>query len=249
MIKVIVSGILGRMGRELMGLMGEDDECSLVGGYDKEKRKAEVPVASGADDLPDDFDVVVDFSAPDGALEMVRWCVLKGKPLVLGTTGFAEEELQEIEAAAKTIPLFLASNMSMGINTVLAMLEGIPKVIYDGFDVEIIETHHRMKKDSPSGTAKTIAQKITEKSGKASLVYGREGRGLERRGDDIGIHAVRGGTVVGSHSVFLLGQDESIEITHRAHSRRIFALGALKAAKWIVKQQPGLYSMRDLLLT
>jgi 4-hydroxy-tetrahydrodipicolinate reductase len=246
MIKVIVSGILGRMGRELMALIGDDDECSLVGGYDKEKRTVAVPVASRADDLPDDFDVIVDFSAPGGALEMVRWCVSMGKPLVSGTTGFTEKELREIEDAAKTIPLFLASNMSMGINTVLSMLEGIPKAIYDGFDVEIVETHHRMKKDSPSGTAKTIARLISEKSGKVSLIHGREGRGLERKPDEIGVHAVRGGTVVGTHSVFFFGDDESIEITHRANSRKIFALGALRAAKWIVRQKPGLYAMKDL---
>jgi 4-hydroxy-tetrahydrodipicolinate reductase len=247
MIKVIVSGILGRMGKEVTALLEEDKNMSLVGGFDKREGDAQVAIVSSAADLPHDFDVVIDFSGTEAALEMVRMCSSKGKSLVTGTTGFTEREMKEIEAAAKTIPLLMASNMSMGINTVLAILESVPEAVYEGFDVEIVETHHRMKKDSPSGTAKTIARLISEKSGKATLVHGREGRGLVRKADEIGIHAVRGGTVVGTHSIFFYGNDESIEITHRANSRKIFALGALKAAKWIVKQKPGLYSMKDLL--
>ncbi len=247
MMKVIVSGIFGRMGKEVVGLIREEDEISLVGGFDREKGTVPVMVTSSTADLPDDFDVAIDFSAPGGALEMVLFCSKKGKPLVTGTTGFTEKELHEIQIAAKIVPVFLASNMSLGINTVIGILEGMPKVFYNTSDIEIVETHHKMKKDSPSGTAKTIAKVISEKSGKSSLVYGREGRGLDRKDDEIGVHAVRGGTVVGTHSIFLYGDDESIEITHRAYSRRIFARGALAAARWLVNQKPGLYSMKDLL--
>jgi 4-hydroxy-tetrahydrodipicolinate reductase len=247
MMNVILSGILGKMGREITALIAQDDELTLVGGFDTERGEAPVAVALHADELPEQFDVVIDFSAPAGALEMVRFCVEKGKPLVTGTTGFTEKELEVIRTEGTRVPLFMASNMSMGINTVLALLEEIPKAVYDTFDVEIVETHHRMKKDSPSGTAKTIASVVSEKSGKESLVHGREGRGLERKVDEIGVHAVRGGTVVGTHAVYLHGNNESIEIIHRASSRKIFAFGALEAAKWIVKQGPGLYSMKDLL--
>jgi 4-hydroxy-tetrahydrodipicolinate reductase len=246
MIKTIISGIFGRMGKEVALLIQEDTEVSLVGGFDGKEGTAPVSVSSRAADLPD-FDVAIDFSAPGAVLEMVQLCAKRGKPLVSGTTGFTEKEMVEIEDAAKTIPVFLASNMSMGINTVLAILAGMPKAVYDGFDVEIVETHHRMKKDSRSGTAKTIAAMIAKKSGKASWVHGREGRGLERKDDEIGVHSVRGGTVVGTHSIFFHGNDESIEITHRAYSRKIFAIGALMAAKWIVKQEPGLYAMKDLI--
>lgn len=247
MIRIIVSGIAGRMGKELVALIHEDGETTLAAGFDREKVTSPVAVVAHADELPSDFDVVIDFSAPQAALEMVRLCAKKGKAVVTGTTGFKEKELREIEEAARTVPVFLASNMSMGINIVLAMLEGMPEALHKGFDVEIVETHHRTKKDSPSGTAKTIARTIAEKSGKSSLIHGREGRGLEREDGEIGMHAVRGGTVVGTHSVYFHGNGESIEITHRAYSRRIFALGALAAAKWIVKQKPGLYSMKDLL--
>ncbi len=247
MMKIIISGILGRMGKELTALIRGDDELSLVGGYDRQTGETVIPVSADVAQLPRDCDLVIDFSAPEGGIAIARWCIAREKPLVSGTTGFTDKEMQELKEAAERIPLFLASNMSIGINAVLAMLEEMPEPVYDDFDVEIVETHHRMKKDSPSGTAKTIARTIAEKSGKTSMVYGREGRGLERKRDEIGVHAVRGGTVVGTHSVFFYGDGESLEITHRAFSRKIFALGALAAGKWLVTQKPGLYSMRDLL--
>ncbi|TET18257.1 MAG: 4-hydroxy-tetrahydrodipicolinate reductase [Candidatus Cloacimonadota bacterium] len=248
MIKVIVSGISGKMGKEIVRLSEEFEDISIIAGFDIEKGERAQTVEIDVEKLPKGFDVIVDFSSPQGAIDILQFSVENKKPFVTGTTDFSEDEESAIVKASREIPVLKASNMSVGINTLIRILEGLPDMFYKKFDIEVVETHHRMKKDSPSGTAKTLAKIISNRSGKTSFIYGREGSNLQRKHDDIGMHSLRGGTVVGTHTIFFHGDNESIEITHRAHSRRIFALGALSAARWIVQQKPGLYSMQDLLL-
>lgn len=247
MIKLIVSGILGRMGKEIIALSKEFDDINIIAGFDEKKNNTAIPIKDNIDGLPKKFDAMVDFSSPKASLEILQFSSENNKPVVIGTTGFTFKEEKAIEEFSKKIPVFKASNMSLGINTVIAILEGLPDILYKGFDIEIVETHHKRKKDSPSGTAIALAKTIAKRVGKEVFVYGRKGKELKREKGEIGIHSVRGGTVVGTHSVFFHGDNESIEITHRAYSRRIFALGALAAVRWIVKKKNGLYSMKDML--
>lgn len=247
MIKLIVAGILGRMGKEIVSLSEEFEDISIIAGFDREKGSISIPVKKTKDELPREFDVVVDFSSPEAAMKMLDFSLDNKKPFVTGTTGFSNKEEKEIKRVSKKIPVFKASNMSMGINSVMEILGRLPGILYENFDIEIVETHHRLKKDSPSGTALTLGKIISELSGKKSFLFGRKGKKLKRKKDDIGLHSVRGGTVVGTHTVYFHGDNESIEITHTAYSRRIFAVGALTAARWIVKKKPGLYSMKNLL--
>lgn len=247
MIKLIVSGVLGRMGKEIISLSKEFKDINIIAGFDKKKETISIPVKNSINELPCQFDAVVDFSSPEALIEMLHFSLENKKPIVTGTTGLTDKEEKEIKRVSKKIPVFKASNMSMGVNTVIAILEGLPDILFKDFDIEIVETHHRLKKDSPSGTALTLGKTIAKKIGKEVFLYGRKGKELQRKKGDIGVHSIRGGTVVGTHTIYFHGDNESIEITHRAYSRRIFALGALTAARWIVKKEPGLYSMKDLL--
>ena len=247
MIKLIISGILGRMGKEIIKLSKEIDDVTIISGFDTKSEIGEIPVFSKVEELPLDFDAIIDFSSSQAALKMLEFSVGNVKPFVTGTTGFSEKEEEEFKKAANKIPVFKASNMSVGVNCLAGMLEKLPAILYKNSDIEIVETHHRLKKDSPSGTAKTLGKIVAETSGKNIFLYGRKGKEIKRENGEIGFHSIRGGTVVGTHTVYFLGDDESIEITHRAYSRRIFALGAISAVKWLMKKGPGFYSMKDLL--
>src|SRR5438067_6092177 len=167
--------------------------------------------------------------------------------LVIGTTGHSAKEKQAIETAARKIPVVFASKFSVGVNALFAMTERAAKVLGDDFDLEIVETHHRMKKDAPSGTAKTLAEILQRARNAKKLRHGREGMIGERERSEIGIHSVRGGDVVGDHTVIFAGQGERVELTHRASSRETFARGALRAARWVIGKPAGLYDMRDVL--
>lgn len=247
MINLIVSGILGRMGKEITALCEGYHDINIVGGFDKKEEEITYPVFRSMEKLTNDFDAVVDFTSPQGALEMLGCCLKNKKPFVTGTTGFSQKQERIIGDAGADIAVFKASNMSMGINTVAKVLNDLPQVFYDGNDIEIVESHHKMKADSPSGTAGVLGKIIAEKKGEGEFVYGREGTGMKRNDKDIGVHSIRGGTIVGRHTIYFLGEDESVEITHSAYSRRIFASGALNAVKWIIGKKPGLYGMGDLL--
>jgi 4-hydroxy-tetrahydrodipicolinate reductase len=247
MINLIVSGILGRMGKEIIALCEEYDDINIVGGFDKREGEITYPVSSSIDGLTNNFDAVVDFTSPQGAIEILGFCLKNKKPFVTGTTGFSQEQENLIKDAGVDIAVFKASNMSMGINTVAKLLRDLPRVFYDGNDIEIVESHHRMKADSPSGTAGMLVKIIADKKGDSEFIYGRKGTNLKRKKKEIGVHSIRGGTVVGKHTIYFWGDDESVEITHSAYSRRIFASGALNAVKWIVGKKPGLYGMDDLL--
>lgn len=195
-------------------------------------------------DIAENIDVIIDFSHPSN-LEMIKEYAEKNStPLVLGTTGYTEEQISTIKALGEKVPVVYTSNFSLGITIFQQVLKQITPVLRNSFDIELIEKHHRMKADAPSGTAKMLL-KALEEGKEYNKVYGREGMG--RRGEEIGVHAVRGGTIAGEHTVLFAGDDEILEITHRAGSNQIFATGAVLAAQFAFGKTPGIYDMNDVL--
>lgn len=195
-------------------------------------------------------DVVVDFSHPNASDELGRACRAAKKPAVIGTTGHAKEERAAIEVLAHSVPLILSPNFSVGVNALFWLTRKAAEMLGEGFDLEITEMHHSLKKDAPSGTAKKLAEILCEVRGLdygKNVRHGREGLIGERPGKEIGVHSIRGGDVVGDHTVAFAGAGERLELSHKAASRETFALGALRAARWIVGKSPGLYSMEDVL--
>ncbi len=262
MTKVAICGILGRMGKRITDLALSDAEIKLVGGVEHPDcittrdlgEALGIPELRGSkltprlEELLSELEVAIEFSGnPTAAVSHAKICALEGKPIVIGTTGFTEKEVEEIKALSETSPILLAPNMSLGVNLLFKLVQIATKVLKDkNFDIEIAEIHHRFKKDAPSGTAVKLSQIISEEIGSNSIVYGRQGEAPRREGD-IGVMALRGGDVVGDHTVFFLGFGERIELTHRATSRDTFAKGAIEAAKWIKDKPAGLYSMFDVL--
>ncbi len=196
------------------------------------------------------IDVVVDFSHADAAEQICATCVANRKPIVIGTTGQSGEQLAVIREAAKSIPVLLAANFSIGVNTLFWLTRKAAELLGEEFDLEIVETHHRLKKDAPSGTAKRLAEVLCETRGfdyEKAVAHGRRGMIGERPANQIGLHSIRAGDVVGDHTVIFAAAGERLELTHRASSRETFALGALRAARWIMAKPSGLYSMEDVL--
>lgn len=256
---IIIMGAAGRMGKTLTEMVQADPQLRLAAVLER----AECPVhglfpadcLQGTDAavvLPQaPKAVVVDFTAPQASLTTARVALHSGNPLVIGTTGFSDEQKQELAAIATKIPVFMAPNMSVGVNVLLRILPELTRLLGDGYDVEMVELHHNRKKDAPSGTALALAECLaTAKDWKLPEVacYHREGMIGERPKVQIGVQTVRGGDVVGVHSVYFMGLGERIEVTHQAHSRANFAQGALRAAAWLMGQKPGgIYSMADVL--
>ena len=263
MVKVIIVGAAGRMGRQLVAGALQDRGLELVGGI-VEPGMPEVGTdlgilggqqsigISAVDDLEsviDGTDAIIEFSAPEASVQHVELAARHKKAAVIGTTGFDTAQMERIRTAAQTIPVLVAPNMSVGVNVLLKVLPIIAKALDSSYDIEIVEAHHKMKKDAPSGTALKLAEVIAEALDKdldKVGVYGRRGIAPRQEGE-IGIHAVRAGSIVGDHSVIFANDGEQIEVIHRAFSRQTFALGALRAAKTIANWKPGLYSMQDVL--
>jgi 4-hydroxy-tetrahydrodipicolinate reductase len=252
MIKVIVCGALGKMGRMVIEEIAGDNNLKLVGAI-MAAGNAGIGTSVGgvavSADLPKALpscDVVVDFTNPKGAIEHIAQSAAAGKATVVGTTGFSSDELSAAKRAAENIPLIISPNMSAGVNLMFKIVEDIARALPD-FDAEIMEIHHNKKKDSPSGTAARLAEAIGRRRSSSRLVHGREGIVGARKPDEIGMHSLRGGDVVGEHTVIFAGEGERIELTHRAHSRRTFARGTLRAIHFIYGKEPGLYTMMDVL--
>lgn len=247
---VMVSGALGHMGRVLTQLILENkDIFTLTGGLDiREDPAYPAPVFTDTDRVDAPFDVVIDFSVPAAAMRALSLCRREKKPCIIATTGLNEEQRKEITEAAKEIPVFFTGNMSLGVNLQLALIKKAASVLGEGFDAEIVETHHNLKKDAPSGTALMLANALKEVyENEKEFVFGRHGTDCRRKEKEIGIHSLRGGTIVGEHSVRFLGTDEEVTVTHKAYSKAVFAKGALRAAQFIVNKPAGLYDMSDLL--
>ncbi len=258
---IVINGAAGQMGNILVRLSEEMGEIELVGAVDHPDNPGlgrDVGELAGIGslgipleaDFPDEADVVMDFSQPQGTMTALRWCLANEVALVVGTTGLDEEEQSKLDEASQAIALLQSPNMSLGINLLLKIVPVIAEALGDDFDVEIVETHHRFKKDAPSGTALKLAEVIARARGEPLsevASYGRHGAiGVRPRGE-IGIHAVRGGDIVGDHTIIFAGPGERIELTHRAHQRETFARGALRAAIFLAEQPPGKYSLADVL--
>jgi 4-hydroxy-tetrahydrodipicolinate reductase len=195
-------------------------------------------------------DVLIDFTTPKVSLKNLEVCGLFQKAIVIGSTGFTADERALAQELAKDVPVILAPNMSVGVNVCFKVLADIAKILGDDFDVEIVEAHHRMKKDAPSGTAVRMGEVVAGALGRDYRQVAnchREGITGERTREEIGMQTIRGGDIVGDHTVFFIGMGERIELTHRAHTRDMFSRGAVRAAKWVVDQKPGIYDMQDVL--
>jgi len=249
MLKIINSGCSGHMGRVVTNIAKSDSAVKIVAGLDLSTDvQVDYPVFKDLREFHESADVVIDFSHPSALDGLLAYCIPKITPLVLCTTGYTAQQLEAIEIASKKMPVFRSGNMSVGINLLLELIKRAAQTIGDDFDIEIVEKHHRRKVDAPSGTALMLADAAA--SGLANepdLVYERESVRKARGTDEIGISAVRGGTIVGIHEVIFAGQDEVIELRHAAASRDIFALGAMRAAKFMAGKTSGLYSMKDVL--
>jgi 4-hydroxy-tetrahydrodipicolinate reductase len=241
MTRVIITGAKGRMGKALVACLATHPELQLAGQIDQGDELA--PLVSEAD-------VVIDFSFHSATAAIADICARQGKAIVIGTTGHSAEDRLRITSLSSRIPMVLSSNFSTGVNTLFWLTKKAAEILGPGFDLEILEMHHRQKKDAPSGTARTLAEilaQVRQQQLEKVLLHGREGIVGERTSAEIGMHSIRGGDVVGDHTVIFAGAGERVELTHKASSRETFANGALRAAAWVVRQKPGLYDMQDVL--
>ena len=241
MTKIAINGSKGKMGQALIEAINSSSQSDFGAGFDK---------GDNLIDLISNFEVLIDFSRPEASLNALAVCKDAGKAMVIGTTGFTDSELELIGQASKEIPIVFAPNMSVGVNLTLKILETSAKVIGPDSSIEIIEAHHRYKVDSPSGTALKMGEVIANALGRdlsECAVYGREGIEEPRDMNTIGFSSIRGGDVVGEHTVAFFMDGERVEITHKASSRMIYANGAVRAANWLSDKSSGLYSMQDVL--
>lgn len=254
--KILLHGCNGRMGRVITRLVEESQvpEMQVVCGVDMNPGKLDntYPVFPSLKEVPADIrpDVVIDFSHPSSVVNLLDFGLSRHVPLVIGTSGIAPEQRQKISDAAQKIPVLMSANMSLGISLVLSLVAQAAQVLGKSFDIEIVEKHHSQKIDAPSGTAVMIADAINAALGNSmDYVYGRRGddESLKRKPNQIGIHAVRGGTIVGEHDAIFAGPGEVVEIRHAALSRDIFGYGALEAARFLPGKPPELYSMKDVI--
>ncbi|HEV8328690.1 MAG TPA: 4-hydroxy-tetrahydrodipicolinate reductase [Nitrospiraceae bacterium] len=264
MINVIVAGAAGRMGCRLVALIKESTTLTLAGAVEGKGHQAVgddageiagcghagIPITDDVTALLDRGEVVVDFSAPEATLHHLRAVAQHRRAMVIGTTGFSAPQLEELKSLACRIPCVLSPNMSVGVNLIYKVIGEMAKTLGDEYDIEVIEAHHRLKKDAPSGTALKISE-VLAKAMNRDLnqvgVYARKGLIGERKKGEIGIQTIRAGDIVGDHTILFGGMGERIEVTHRASSRDTFAGGALRAVRWVVRQSPGLYDMMDVL--
>lgn len=250
MVRIIVHGCFGRMGQALTAAISSQDDLEVVAGIDLKPLTLATPfpVFSSLDACSVAADVVIDFSHPASLEGLLKQAVAKKLAMVIATTGLEDLHKDLIRQAGKDIPIFYSASMSMGINLVKDLIKRSASVLGRGFDIEIIEKHHRMKKDAPSGTALLLLQGLNEVIEPPLVaVNGRNSRDRLRTQAEVGVHAVRGGTFVGEHEVIFAGQDEVVQISHQAFSRQIFAYGALNAARYILKKRPGVYSMDQMI--
>lgn len=247
MTKMILSGCMGRMGKAITNIVAETDDAEIVCGFDIAGGNCSYPVYSDYTSVSVDADVIIDFSHPANLNKLLSFAKKNDLPIVVATTGLTEDQKKELSDASKIIPVFFSANMSLGINLLIRLAKQAAKILESNFDIEIIEKHHNKKIDAPSGTALAIADGIAESlSEKPEYVYDRHSVRKPREKNEIGLHAIRGGTIVGEHEVLFAGPDELIEISHSARSRDVFAQGAVRAAKFLSKKNAGLYSMDDL---
>ena len=250
MIRVIMHGACGRMGHMITDIISREEEMQIVAGVDAfGETYSSYPVYKTLEEIREEADVVIDFSTAAAADGLLDYCVEKKLPVVLCTTGLSPEQLEKVRKASESTAVLRSANMTVGVNLLLGVLRKISPILADaGFDIEIVEKHHNQKIDAPSGTAIVLADAVNDGLEESyEYVYDRSGRRMKRPRKEIGISAVRGGTIVGDHDVIFAGEDEVITLTHRAYSRAVFAKGAVTAAKYLKGKEPGYYGMEDAL--
>jgi len=264
MIKIGIAGAAGKMGSRIAAISKEYEGLQLAAAFERAGHKdlgkdigkvigigeTGVILSDGIEKIIDKVDLIIDFTSVESTKQNLRTAAARGKAMVIGTTGFSGEDVKEIGPLTKQIPCVMASNMSLGVNLLLKVLQDVARVLGDDYDIEIVEAHHRLKKDAPSGTALKMAQVIAEaveRNLDEVAVYARKGIIGQRTRKEIGIQTVRAGDIVGEHTVLFGGLGERIEITHKASSRDTFARGALRAALWLASRPAGLYDMQDVL--
>ena len=262
--RVAVTGAAGRMGKTLIQAIEATEDLTLGAAFEHPDNPAVgqdagegagvgtlgVAITSDPEQSVTEFDVVIDFTVPAATIALAQICARHGRGIIVGTTGFTEGQLSELQAVQDRCALFMAPNMSLGVNLAFKLIEIAARVLGDSVDVEVLEAHHRHKIDAPSGTAVRIGEilaEVLDRDLEHDAIYGREGITGARARNTIGFSTMRGGDIVGEHTVMFAGEGERIEITHRAHSRMNFATGALTAARYIGSQPPGLYNMQQLL--
>jgi len=256
-IRAVIAGAAGRMGSRILAALQEEKDFTVTGAFERPgselvgREVLGVRIAPGIEQaLEKGSDVVVDFTAPAASLHHAAVCADRGIALVIGTTGFSEEQMKALRGSSRKIPLLLAPNMSAGVNVLFRLVADAARALGDAYEIEIVEMHHRMKRDAPSGTALRLAEVAADALGlkaKEPFVYERHGDVGPRKSGTIGVSAVRGGDVVGDHTVHFLADGERLELTHRATSRDNFARGAVRAARWVAGKKPGFYDMQDVL--
>lgn len=250
MTRIIMSGCNGHMGRTITDIVREDTEAEIVAGIDiADNGENSYPVFASITECTVEGDVIIDFSTPKILDDLLAYSVGKGVPVVLCTTGYSEEQLAQIEATAEKAAVLKSANMSLGINTLLKLVQDAARVLAaEGFDVEIVEKHHNQKLDAPSGTALALADSVNEAMGNQyEYIYDRSQRREKRDRRELGISAVRGGTIVGDHDVIFAGTDEVVTFSHMAYSKAVFGKGAVSAAKFLKGKAAGRYEMADVI--
>lgn len=264
MVNIVVAGAAGRMGKRIIGMLNETDGVSLSGAFEHPSSpfvgqdagqvaglgESGIKIHGSLGEVIESGDALIDFTVPEATMENLKEAASSGKAVVIGTTGFSDENFREIREIARDISCVLAPNMSVGVNVMFKIAAEMAKILGREYDIEVIEAHHRLKKDAPSGTAVGLAKRLaeaTERDFDNTAVYARKGIIGKRTDEEIGIQAIRAGDITGDHTVLFGGIGERLELTHRAHNRDNFARGAVRAAKWIVNQAAGLYDMQDVL--
>ena len=248
MINILLSGACGKMGNAVARCCKEDETIKIIAGVDKAELLCDFPIYKSFDDVKTIPDVIIDFSHISVLENLLAFAIKNGVAVVLATTGYSAEQIETIKDAATKIPVFFTANMSLGVNLLCSLAKSAAKILGSNFDVEIIEKHHNQKLDAPSGTALMLANAVNEVfDDKYTYEYDRHSKRQKRTKTEIGIHAIRGGTIVGEHDVIFAGHDEVITLSHSAQSKEVFAAGAVKAAKFIVGKPIGMYDMGDML--
>ena len=249
MLKILLSGCFGKVCRAVATEIEKMTDVCVASGVDIcSDLKADFPTYTNFDDVKQKPDVIIDFSNPSGLDDLLDYCKANLVPVVIATTGYSDEQIAKIKSASETTPVFFTFNMSLGVNVLVGLARQAAKILGDDFDIEIVEKHHNQKIDAPSGTAIMLADAINGVLDERMVYdYDRHSRREKRKRNEIGIHAVRGGTIVGEHDVIFAGNDEVITLSHSAQSKNLFATGAIKAAVYLKDKAPGMYNMEMLL--
>lgn len=249
MTNIAIYGANGKMGKVVYDIISKRDDCKVIGGVDLNTTAyADFPIVTAPTELPQKPDVIIDFSHPSCLDALIEYGLSTGTPIVFATTGYSDEQIAKIKKTAEQIPVFFTFNMSLGINLLVELAKKATSILGDQFDIEIVEKHHNQKIDAPSGTAIMIAEAVNEvRNNTCQYVYDRHSQRKKREKNEIGLHAIRGGTIVGEHDIIFAGRDEVITLSHQAASKEVFAVGSVKAALFLKEQSAGLYNMSNVL--